>query len=342
MHTLIPIMPTQRTSRTLQQQKQGFTIVELVVVIVVIAILAAITIVAYNGVTSRARASAAQLAAKQAYTKIQSTSTMNESGNFPGTLSSLDIRSGNGTSYQYLVNNSASPRTFCVTVTATDVSYFVSESQSVPKAGACDGHGANGAPTIRNIVRNPQFRSSGPADYSYSSAGAGRDSTSGYGGRVTTMPAGTVSLVSFKSTTTPTSSPLTIVASPNDDDGYTVSDGQRYTASIYMRSSCDLNSGFRLDVTGGGSTISSSPTEKASVNAWRRMSTTFTVPDGVTKISLRASFSGPQSCPSDALYLATGAMITSGSTLYEFADGSYGGWAWIGDANASVSSGPPL
>jgi prepilin-type N-terminal cleavage/methylation domain-containing protein len=39
------------------QKQKGFTIVELLIVVVVIAILAAITIVSYNGITSRAKAS---------------------------------------------------------------------------------------------------------------------------------------------------------------------------------------------------------------------------------------------------------------------------------------------
>lgn len=49
---------------TLKQTKaKGFTIVELLIVVVIIAILAAITIVAYNGIQNRAKASAgAQLA----------------------------------------------------------------------------------------------------------------------------------------------------------------------------------------------------------------------------------------------------------------------------------------
>ena len=43
-----------------RKRNRGFTIVELLIVVVVIAILAAITIVAYNGVTSRAKDSTRQ------------------------------------------------------------------------------------------------------------------------------------------------------------------------------------------------------------------------------------------------------------------------------------------
>ncbi len=52
------------------KNNSGFTIVELLIVIVVIAILAAISIVAYNGVQNRARASVVSGALNQAVKKI--------------------------------------------------------------------------------------------------------------------------------------------------------------------------------------------------------------------------------------------------------------------------------
>lgn len=54
-----------------QTKSSGFTIVELLIVIVVIAILAAITIVAYNGIQNRAKASAAQSASNTMIKKAE-------------------------------------------------------------------------------------------------------------------------------------------------------------------------------------------------------------------------------------------------------------------------------
>jgi len=68
-------------------KQQGFTIVELLIVIVVIAILAAITIVAYNGVQNRAKATSAQAAANNAVKKAELYNT--EKSYYPATAAAL-------------------------------------------------------------------------------------------------------------------------------------------------------------------------------------------------------------------------------------------------------------
>ena len=64
---------------TKQIKSKGFTIVELLIVIVVIAILAAITIVAYNGIQQRAKASAAQSAAETVQKKAEAANAITSS-----------------------------------------------------------------------------------------------------------------------------------------------------------------------------------------------------------------------------------------------------------------------
>ena len=66
-------------------KQSGFTIVELLIVIVVIAILAAISIVAYNGIQNRGRASAAQSASNSLDKKAEIYNAVN--GQYPITTS---------------------------------------------------------------------------------------------------------------------------------------------------------------------------------------------------------------------------------------------------------------
>ena len=67
--------------------KSGFTIVELLIVVVVIAILAAITIVSYNGITTKANASAAKSTAATWQKKIELYQA--EVGSYPFTANLL-------------------------------------------------------------------------------------------------------------------------------------------------------------------------------------------------------------------------------------------------------------
>ena len=69
------------------KRNSGFTIVELLIVIVVIAILATISIVAYNGIQTRANNSAAASAAENVAKKLEAYNSIN--GNYPAVGSSI-------------------------------------------------------------------------------------------------------------------------------------------------------------------------------------------------------------------------------------------------------------
>lgn len=76
-----------------KKSNRGFTIVELLIVIVVIAILAAISIVAYNGIQSRSKQSAAQSLASQIAKKAEAFNAVESS--YPA--SNTTFGNGNGT-----------------------------------------------------------------------------------------------------------------------------------------------------------------------------------------------------------------------------------------------------
>lgn len=73
-----------RNYQEIKQGRKGFTIVELLIVIVVIGILAAITVVAYSGITSRARTTKAQTAASNVQKVAEAYNADN--GYYPSTI----------------------------------------------------------------------------------------------------------------------------------------------------------------------------------------------------------------------------------------------------------------
>lgn len=121
------------------KHRQGFTIVELLIVIVVIGILAAITIVAYNGIQTRARTAAVTSQLTQASQKIAVWQADNP-GQSPVTLADVGVADTDSVSYQLTSNNSVSPSTFCVTATYGSITYYIDNTGNAPTAGVCSGY----------------------------------------------------------------------------------------------------------------------------------------------------------------------------------------------------------
>lgn len=119
------------------KKQSGFTIVELLIVVVVIAILAAITIVAYNGIQERSRASAAAASLKQATTQIALHKTLNED-TLPATLGSIANSSINASEYEYWTF--ANSTQYCLSTESSNGSayYIRSDGQPTPQEGSCD------------------------------------------------------------------------------------------------------------------------------------------------------------------------------------------------------------
>lgn len=120
-----------------RHDSRGFTIVELLIVVVVIAILAAITIVSYNGITSRARDTTLMSDVHNAGTLMgldQATS-----GSYPTSINAVNnnrgIPASDGTSYSFHSDGT----TYCITATSsyTGKSYYVSNGGISPTLGKC-------------------------------------------------------------------------------------------------------------------------------------------------------------------------------------------------------------
>jgi prepilin-type N-terminal cleavage/methylation domain-containing protein len=99
------------------KKDRGFTIVELLIVIIIIAILAAIVIVAYNGITNRAKASKALSAAQVVQQKAEAYNA--EKGYYPFVTSDF----GTDSTKSYYVSG--------VTFTATNITAAPSDENTI-------------------------------------------------------------------------------------------------------------------------------------------------------------------------------------------------------------------
>lgn len=306
-------------SNDVKHFRQGFTIVELLIVVVVIAILAAITIVSYNGITDRAKNSAAASATEQATKKIMLYAISN-ADQYPTTLADAGVADGS-TTYQYRVDNNTNPKSFCLTATTQSVSYYASSTTTTPTAGACAGHGVNGGVTITNLVRNPSSEIT-PLPLSN-------------GGGATVTISSTVHRSGNSSTLLTKGSGFAFL---NGAGGNSLgSGGETVTFSAWVRASVS-NVGV---VQRGNGVPYSYSARTVTPNTWTRISATTTIPTGATSfyfdVGWESSFA-----PSGATLYMDDVIATVGTELYQFADGSSPGWIWNGASNNSTSTGPPL
>lgn len=321
------------TFNKFKQRQTGFTIVELLIVIVVIGILAAITIVAYSGIQSRAQATAASSVVSQITRKLAL--YVVDNSEYPADLSVVGITNTSSTSYQYSVNNSTTPQTYCVTATNGAVSFKASSVTPTPSSGGCAGHGVGGAAAITNMIPNPSVESN-LADWSPSNSTLGQSTA--------WAASGTNSLIVTPNNASSSDS-FAMIGGGQGGMRLGMVAGRTYTLSARLRIPVTLtgtidtaraaritawqNAGGYSYQSAGGNTTAGEYT----------LSVTFTVSPLSTEVFLRL-YNGALLGGGSVYYDSV--MLTAGSGQYAYADGSSGNWVWNSTANNSTSTGPAL
>lgn len=298
---------------------RAFTIVELLVVIIIISILAAVSFASYTSMSNRAKAASAQSAAKQVATKLDVVKA--SKGKYPASLADVGFTDSGSTTYQYSASGNDS---YCTTVTVSNKSYKVSNSDNLPLEGACPGHGLNGVVSITNIVPNPSFETNTNEVFGYFSAPVYRDTSSASHGSASaytitnsaTNPQGLVVTIDRGGSPGPYACSFSV----SGTNGMTVQLGGRADSS----SGTNVGEGF------GSKAITLT-------SGWVRSNLSFTAPAGSSHVLIQLIVNSPASSRRIAI---DGIICTKGSSIYDYYDGSSPGWIWNGAPHASSSMGP--
>lgn len=307
---------------------RGFTIVELLIVIVVIGILAAITIIAYNGIQSRAQAAAVSSALDQTNRKLAL--YLVDNGAYPASLAIAGINNSGGTTYQYSFNNAVSPQTYCVTATDGTTSYNASSAANTPIAGGCPGHGVGGVAPVTNLVTNPSFESGVAGWSAYTGVNAPT--------QVTTNPsAGSARLAAVGNNTSAAPRVFYIIPVSTGDSVYVSarirSDGQAPLTALFVIKTM-------LSGSETGSVVTQYATWTPDGNGWVQVYANYTVAANVDSLMIQPGLSTAANYTGT---LGVDAVIAiKSASQANFADGNSSGWIWNGTVNNSTSTGPPV
>ncbi len=303
----------------------GFTIVELLIVVVVIAILAAITIVAYNGVTQRAKVSTLQSYLSSAGRLIETAKISSGTDQYPETLAAAKVQTASNATTGYTFSNTP-PASFCLYAYDGSTRYIVSSDNLSPRVGTC---------SISNLVSNPSLSANqtGWSTMGYGSGGtassartAGIGPTGGYAVRSTWTTASTSGGHSSAMNTT-----------------QPIISGRTYTISAWVRSNQTTNNGLiRAEYGSGQTSYNTGATTTLPTNTWVRLSVTFTADQNASSLNIAARINDLVGTTNGLTFDVTNFMLTEGDTLHPYGDGNSAGWSWSGTTGASISSGPAL
>lgn len=315
--------------KSLNHSNKGFTIVELLIVIVVIAILAAITIVAYNGLQNRAKASEASTGLAQAKKKLELYKVDNGAYPTTGNLASAGVANSD-VSFQYTSDGT----TYCITGTAGNISYKASDSTS-PSAGGCAGHGVGGVAAVTNYALNPSFETSTAVVSVYNGAtitrqAAGYADSGSYVARVIKGTAGATLVFMMYPIPWAPNSPISVRFKVRLAPGTTSTNTISPSIQGYQGGSG----------VGGATGCTIQNPSSLSASSWSDVIIQGCTTPNTTMNNIGVMIQPGQSWLSTDGVEVDSLMIVDKSTVGNFGYGDSTDWVWNGTANASTSTGP--